>query len=113
MPVVSTTGEDGKLTFMELPLYDEQTGEPITYTLTESATPDGHIRLEQPIKVSFTAQEKPVDGIYWQTTDDFLLHEVQIQGWSTDGLQLSTPAAAASTGRACWARAQPRRASST
>ena len=73
---VNKTGEDGKLTFMELPLYDEQTGEPITYTLTESATPDGHIRLEQPIEVSFTAQEKPVDGIYWQTTDGFLLHEV-------------------------------------
>ena len=76
MPLVGKTGEDGKLTFMELPLYDEQTGEPITYTLTESATPDGHIRLEQPIEVSFTAQEKPVDGIYWQTTDGFLLHEV-------------------------------------
>ena len=76
MPLVGKTGEDGKLTFTELPLYDEQTGEPITYTLTESATPDGHIRLEQPIEVSFTAQEKPVDGIYWQTTDGFLLHEV-------------------------------------
>ena len=76
MPLVGKTGEDGKLTFMELPLYDEQTGEPITYTLTESATPDGHIRLEQPIEVAFTAQEKPVDGIYWQTTDGFLLHEV-------------------------------------
>ena len=79
MPVVGTTDEDGKLTFMELPLYDEQTGEPITYTLTESATPDGHIRLEQPIEVSFTAQEKPVDGIYWQTTDGFLLHEVEYE----------------------------------
>ena len=76
MPLVGKTGEDGKLTFTELPLYDEQTGEPITYTLTESATPDGHIRLEQPIEVSFTAQEKPVDGIYWQTTNGFLLHEV-------------------------------------
>ena len=73
---VNKTGEDGKLTFTNLPLYDEQTGEPITYTLTESATPDGHIRLEQPIEVSFTAQEKPVDGIYWQTTDGFLIHEV-------------------------------------
>ena len=79
MPAVGTTDEDGKLTFMELPLYDEQTGEPITYTLTESATPDGHIRLEQPIEVSFTAQEKPVDGIYWQTTDGFLLHEVEYE----------------------------------
>ena len=79
MPLVGKTGEDGKLTFMELPLYDEQTGEPITYTLTESATPDGHIRLEQPIEVSFTAQEKPVDGIYWQTTDGFLLHEVEYE----------------------------------
>ena len=79
MPVVGTTDEDGKLTFMELPLYDEQTGEPITYTLTESATPDGHIRLEQPIEVSFTAQEKPVDGIYWQTTDGFLLHAVEYE----------------------------------
>lgn len=79
MPLVGKTGEDGKLTFTELPLYDEQTGEPITYTLTESATPDGHIRLEQPIEVSFTAQEKPVDGIYWQTTDGFLLHEVEYE----------------------------------
>lgn len=79
MPVVGTTDEDGKLTFAKLPLYDEQTGEPITYTLTESATPDGHIRLEQPIEVSFTAQEKPVDGIYWQTTDGFLLHEVEYE----------------------------------
>ena len=76
MPVVGTTDVNGELTFAKLPLYDEQTGEPITYTLTESATPDGHIRLEQPIEVSFTAQEKPVDGIYWQTTDGFLLHEV-------------------------------------
>ena len=79
MPVVGTTDVNGELTFAKLPLYDEQTGEPITYTLTESATPDGHIRLEQPIEVSFTAQEKPVDGIYWQTTDGFLLHEVEYE----------------------------------
>ena len=79
MPVVGTTDVNGELTFAKLPLYDEQTGEPITYTLTESATPDGHIRLEQPIEVSFTAQEKPVDGIYWQTTDGFLLHAVEYE----------------------------------
>ena len=29
--------------------------------------------------MSFTAQEKPVDGIYWQTTDGFLLHEVEYE----------------------------------
>ena len=78
MPLVGKTGEDGKLTFTELPLYGED-GNAITYTLTESATPDGHIRLEQPIEVSFTAQEKPVDGIYWQTTDGFLLHAVEYE----------------------------------
>ena len=80
MPVVGTTDVNGELTFAKLPLYDEQTGEPITYTLTESATPDGHIRLEQPIEVSFTAQEKPVDGIYWQTNDGkYLLHKVEYE----------------------------------
>lgn len=77
MPAVGTTDEDGKLTFMELPLYDEQTGEPITYTLTESSTPDGYIRLEQPIAVSFTAETNPEGGVYWETTDgNYLLHAV-------------------------------------
>ena len=79
MPLVGKTGEDGKLTFMELPLYDEQTGEPITYTLTESATPDGHIRLEQPIEVSFTAETKPDGGVYWETDSGHLLHEVEYE----------------------------------
>ena len=31
------------------------------------------------VPVSFTAQEKPVDGIYWQTTDGFLLHKVEYE----------------------------------
>ena len=31
------------------------------------------------VPVSFTAQEKPVDGIYWQTTDGFLLHAVEYE----------------------------------
>ena len=76
MPLVGKTGEDGKLTFMELPLYDEQTGEPITYTLTETSTPDGYIQLTEPIEVSFTAETKPDGGVYWETDDGFLLHEV-------------------------------------
>lgn len=79
MPVVGTTDEDGKLTFMELPLYDEQTGEPITYTLTETSTPDGYIQLTEPIKVTFTAADQPNGGIYWETDDGFLLHEVEYE----------------------------------
>lgn len=80
MPLVGKTGEDGKLTFMELPLYDEQTGEPITYTLTESATPDDYIQLTESINVSFIAQQAPGSGIYWQTNDGkYLLHEVEYE----------------------------------
>lgn len=79
MPVVGTTDEDGKLTFMELPLYDEQTGEPITYTLTETSTPDGYIQLTEPIEVSFTAETKPEGGVYWATDSGYLLHEVEYE----------------------------------
>ncbi len=79
MPVVGKTGEDGKLTFMELPLYDEQTGEPITYTLTETSTPDGYIQLTEPIEVSFTAETKPEGGIYWATDSGYLLHKVEYE----------------------------------
>ncbi len=76
MPVVGTTDVNGELTFAKLPLYDEQTGEPITYTLTETSTPDGYIQLTEPIEVSFTAETKPDGGVYWETDDGFLLHEV-------------------------------------
>ena len=79
MLVVGTTDEDGKLTFMELPLYDEQTGEPITYTLTETSTPDGYIQLTEPIEVSFTAETKPEGGVYWATDSGYLLHEVEYE----------------------------------
>ena len=75
MPLVGKTGEDGKLTFTELPLYGED-GNAITYTLTETSTPDGYIQLTEPIEVSFTAETKPDGGVYWETDDGFLLHEV-------------------------------------
>lgn len=72
---VNKTGEDGKLTFTNLPLYGED-GNAITYTLTETSTPDGYIQLTEPIEVSFTAETKPDGGVYWETDDGFLLHEV-------------------------------------
>lgn len=78
-PRVGTTSDNGEVTFDKLPLYDEQTGEPITYTLTESSTPDGYIRLEQPIAVSFTAETNPEGGVYWETDDGFLLHAVEYE----------------------------------
>ena len=79
MPVVGTTDVNGELTFAKLPLYDEQTGEPITYTLTETSTPDGYIQLTEPIEVSFTAETKPDGGVYWETDDGFLLHAVEYE----------------------------------
>ncbi len=79
MPVVGTTDVNGELTFAKLPLYDEQTGEPITYTLTETSTPDGYIQLTEPIEVSFTAETKPEGGVYWATDSGYLLHEVEYE----------------------------------
>ena len=74
-PRVGTTSDNGEVTFDKLPLYDEQ-GNAITYTLTESSTPDNYIQLTEPIEVSFTAETKPDGGVYWETDDGFLLHEV-------------------------------------
>ena len=79
MPVVGTTDVNGELTFAKLPLYDEQTGEPITYTLTETSTPDGYIQLTEPIEVSFTAETKPEGVVYWATDSGYLLHEVKYE----------------------------------
>ena len=70
-----TTDASGEAIFDKLPLYDEQ-GNAITYTLTESSTPDNYIQLTEPIEVSFTAETKPDGGVYWETDDGFLLHEV-------------------------------------
>ena len=78
MPLVGKTGEDGKLTFTELPLYGED-GNAITYTLTETSTPDGYIQLTEPIEVSFTAETKPEGGVYWATDSGYLLHEVEYE----------------------------------
>lgn len=74
-----TTDASGKAIFDKLPLYDEQ-GNAITYTLTESSTPDDYIQLDEEINVSFTATDRPEDGIYWETTDGkYLLHEVEYE----------------------------------
>lgn len=70
-----TTSADGTATFTGLPLYGED-GNAITYSLTETSTPNGYIQLTESINVSFIAQQAPGSGIYWQTTDGFLLHEV-------------------------------------
>ena len=70
-----TTSADGTATFTGLPLYDSN-GTEITYTLKETSTPDGYIQLTEPIEVSFTAETKPDGGVYWETDDGFLLHEV-------------------------------------
>lgn len=111
-PRVGTTSDNGEVTFDKLPLYDEQ-GNAITYTLTESSTPDNYIQLTEPIEVSFTAETKPDGGVYWKPMTASCSTKLPMR-WSTDSTsRLSTPAAAASTGRACWARAQLRRASST
>ena len=72
------TDASGEAIFDKLPLYDEQ-GNAITYTLTESSTPDDYIQLDEEINVSFTATDRPEDGIYWQTTDGFLLHAVEYE----------------------------------
>ena len=74
-----TTDASGKAIFDKLPLYDEQ-GNAITYTLTESSTPDDYIQLDEEINVSFTTTDRPEDGIYWETTDGkYLLHEVEYE----------------------------------
>ena len=74
-----TTDASGEAIFDKLPLYDEQ-GNAITYTLTESSTPDDYIQLDEEINVSFTATDRPKDGIYWETTDGkYLLHEVEYE----------------------------------
>ena len=74
-----TTDASGEAIFDKLPLYDEQ-GNAITYTLTESSTPDDYIQLDEEINVSFTATDRPEDGIYWETTDGkYLLHEVEYE----------------------------------
>ena len=74
-PKQATTAQDGTVTFEQLPLYKAD-GTPITYTLTESSTPSGYIQLTEPITVSFTAADAPQDGIFWQTANGYLLHEV-------------------------------------
>lgn len=74
-----TTDASGEAIFDKLPLYDKQ-GNAITYTLTESSTPDDYIQLDEEINVSFTATDRPEDGIYWETTDGkYLLHEVEYE----------------------------------
>ena len=74
-----TTSADGTAIFTGLPLYDSN-GTEITYTLKETSTPDGYIQLTEPIKVTFTATDRPEDGIYWETTDGkYLLHEVEYE----------------------------------
>ncbi len=74
-----TTDASGEAIFDKLPLYDEQ-GNAITYTLTESSTPDDYIQLDEEINVSFTATDRPEDGIYWETTDGkYLLHAVEYE----------------------------------
>lgn len=74
-----TTDASGKAIFDKLPLYDEQ-GNAITYTLTESSTPDDYIQLDEEINVSFTTTDRPNGGIYWETTDGkYLLHEVEYE----------------------------------
>ena len=74
-----TTDASGEAIFDKLPLYDEQ-GNAITYTLTESSTPDDYIQLDEEINVSFTAADQPNGGIYWETTDGkYLLHEVEYE----------------------------------
>ncbi len=74
-----TTDASGEAIFDKLPLYDEQ-GNAITYTLTESSTPDDYIQLDEEINVSFTATDRPEDGIYWETTDGgYLIHEVEYE----------------------------------
>ena len=74
-----TTDASGEAIFDKLPLYDEQ-GNAITYTLTESSTPDDYIQLDEEINVSFTTTDRPEDGIYWETTDGkYLLHEVEYE----------------------------------
>ena len=77
-PRVGTTSDNGEVTFDKLPLYDEQ-GNAITYTLTESSTPDNYIQLTEPIEVSFTAETKPEGGVYWATDSGYLLHEVEYE----------------------------------
>ncbi len=77
-PRVGTTSDNGEVTFDKLPLYDEQ-GNAITYTLTESSTPDNYIQLTEPIEVSFTAETKPDGGVYWETDSGHLLHEVEYE----------------------------------
>ena len=73
------TDASGEAIFDKLPLYDEQ-GNAITYTLTESSTPDDYIQLDEEINVSFTATDRPEDGIYWETTDGkYLLHAVEYE----------------------------------
>lgn len=73
------TDASGEAIFDKLPLYDKQ-GNAITYTLTESSTPDDYIQLDEEINVSFTATDRPEDGIYWETTDGkYLLHEVEYE----------------------------------
>ena len=73
------TDASGEAIFDKLPLYDEQ-GNAITYTLTESSTPDDYIQLDEEINVSFTATDRPEDGIYWETADGkYLLHEVEYE----------------------------------
>lgn len=74
-PKQATTAQDGTVTFEQLPLYKAD-GTPITYTLTESSTPSGYIQLTEPITVSFTAADAPQDGVFWQTANGYLLHEV-------------------------------------
>ena len=74
-----TTDASGEAIFDKLPLYDKQ-GNAITYTLTESSTPDDYIQLDEEINVSFTATDRPEDGIYWETTDGkYLLHAVEYE----------------------------------
>lgn len=74
-----TTDASGEAIFDKLPLYDKQ-GNAITYTLTESSTPDDYIQLDEEINVSFTTTDRPEDGIYWETTDGkYLLHEVEYE----------------------------------
>ena len=77
-PRVGTTSDNGEVTFDKLPLYDEQ-GNAITYTLTESSTPDNYIQLTEPIEVSFTAETKPEGVVYWATDSGYLLHEVEYE----------------------------------
>lgn len=73
------TDASGEAIFDKLPLYDEQ-GNAITYTLTESSTPDDYIQLDEEINVSFTTTDRPEDGIYWETTDGkYLLHKVEYE----------------------------------